>query len=146
LTRSARPTGALTWRGSWARRLFAEAARDTAGKAADDAVATRKFRRLVLDAALSAAGGLGAFGMTFLARFRSARRVTASRDVRNLLRTNKACDGGFREHPRECGQAIHIALAAITARHFGAEPTGPDRIGRLDDRLREEPGIYNHDW
>ena len=29
-------------------------------------------------------------------------------------------------------------------RHSGAEPTGPARSGRPDDRLREEPGIHNH--
>jgi error-prone DNA polymerase len=28
-------------------------------------------------------------------------------------------------------------------RHSGAEPTGPARSGRPDDRLREEPGIHN---
>jgi len=123
LTRSAMPTGALACRGSWARTVFAEATRDTAGKAADDAVATRKFLRLVLGAALPAAGGLGALGMTFLARFRSARGDTASRGPRDLLRINKACDGGFREHLPNVGQALapHARGDAARWRRFTAE-------------------------
>src|SRR5262249_40922622 len=33
--------------------------------------------------------------------------------------------------------------AVIDACHSGAEPTGPARSGRPDERLREEPGIHN---
>ena len=127
LTRSARPTGALACRGSWARTVFAEATRETAGKAADDAVATRKFLRLVLGAALPAAGGLGALGMTFLARFRSARGVTASRGPRNLLRINKACDGGFREHLPECGAGRRSARGDGARCRFTAVRAGTAR-------------------
>jgi len=96
LTRSASPIGALTFRGSCASTAFAEAARATAGRAAVDAVAMRKFRRLALPAA-----GLDAFGMTF-SRGSDRRARHGSQSPRGLPRFNKSLDSGFREHRREC--------------------------------------------
>jgi NitT/TauT family transport system ATP-binding protein len=44
----------------------------------------------------------------------------------------------FLDHVRRARKA----LAGPPVRHSGAEPTGPARSGRPDDRLREEPGIH----
>jgi hypothetical protein len=105
VTRSASPIGALTFRGSCASTAFAEAARATAGRAADDAVAMRKLRRLALPAA-----GLDALGMTF-SRGSDRRARHGSQSPRGLPRFNKSLDSGFREHRHECGKGRRKAFA-----------------------------------
>jgi two-component system, sensor histidine kinase len=57
----------------------------------------------------------------------------------------RAAGMDFYLHKPVVPSALGEALAAAVVRHSGAEPTGPARSGRPDDKLREEPGIHNHD-
>src|SRR3984885_9563243 len=47
------------------------------------------------------------------------------------------------QEPGGGSRACRLGKEAVPG-HSGAEPTGPARSGRPDDRLREEPGIHNH--
>ncbi len=74
------------------------------------------------------------------------RRQDRARPGRGLRQAQRADARANREmagaDPQLRSAGAGAQRGGVVTRHSGAEPTGPARSGRPDDRLREEPGIH----